>query len=75
MGNLLGNIWFAQGNKDNLNLSCWKNHPEIIDVYLYGKEEAKLNRKMGQFISYSNKSQEHINAAERFRKDLNEKQS
>ena len=75
MGNLLGNIWFAQGNKDNLNLSCWKNHPEIIDVYLYGKEEAKLNRKMGHFISYSNKSQEHINAAERFRKDLNEKQS
>lgn len=73
LGNLLGNSWLSQENQNNLNLSIWNKHPKIIDVYLYGKEEPKLNRKMGHFISFSNVEHEHTDAAKSFRKDLNEK--
>ncbi len=75
MGNLLGDCWISQGNKNDLNLNSWKKHPEIIDIVLYGKLEAKANRKMGHFVSFSEKSGLQITAAERFREDLNEKQS
>jgi 5-(carboxyamino)imidazole ribonucleotide synthase len=73
MGNLLGDSWISQGNKNELNLDSWKEHPEIIDIILYGKLEAKANRKMGHFVSFSEKNGQHITAAERFREDLNEK--
>lgn len=73
MGNLLGDSWILQGNKSKLNLESWKMHPDIIDIVLYGKQEAKEGRKMGHFVSFSKNSEEHILAAERFRKDLNEK--
>ncbi|APJ03394.1 5-(carboxyamino)imidazole ribonucleotide synthase [Silvanigrella aquatica] len=75
MGNLLGDCWISQGNKSELNLSSWQHQPEIIDVILYGKLEAKTNRKMGHFVSYSQNNGEHILAAERFEKGLNEKSS
>ena len=73
MGNLLGDSWLSQGNKKELNLNSWKMHPEIIDIVLYGKLEAKLNRKMGHFVSFSETHGQHISAAEKFRKGLNEK--
>ncbi len=75
MGNLLGDSWISQGNKNELNLNSWKKHPEIIDIVIYGKSEAKANRKMGHFVSFSVTNKQHVFAAERFREDLNEKQS
>ena len=75
MGNLLGDTWISQGNNYELNLEKWKEYPEIIDIILYGKAEARLNRKMGHFISFSKKSGLHIEVANKFRKSLNEKSS
>lgn len=72
MGNLLGDLWISQGNRNELNLNSWKKYPEIIDVVLYGKEEAKANRKMGHFVSFSEIKGQHILNAERFRESINE---
>lgn len=72
MENLLGNIWINQGQQKNLNLDIWKNHTHITAITLYGKEEAKLNRKMGHFICHAD-SYELCNLyANKFREDLNE---
>ncbi|KAB8032128.1 5-(carboxyamino)imidazole ribonucleotide synthase [Fluviispira multicolorata] len=73
MGNLLGDTWIEQGNKYQLNLNAWEKNPEVIDVVLYGKSEAKKNRKMGHFVTHSLNREQSILDAEKFRSDLNEK--
>ena len=53
----------------NLNLDIWKNHTHITAITLYGKEEAKLNRKMGHYICHAD-SYELCNLyANKFRED------
>lgn len=51
MGNLLGDVWLAQGRAGGaLDLSCWEQYPDVVDVFLYGKREARPGRKMGHFV-------------------------
>lgn len=69
MGNLLGDVWLAQGRED-LNLSALANHPNVIDVVLYGKHEARTGRKMGHFVTYAEDAESALSAAREFRKSL-----
>jgi 5-(carboxyamino)imidazole ribonucleotide synthase len=53
MGNLLGDVWLKQGRTQGpLDLTAWKDHPEIVELYLYGKEKAQAQRKMGHFTLF-----------------------
>ncbi len=69
MGNLLGDVWLAQGRND-LNLSAMENHPEVIDVVLYGKHEARAGRKMGHFVTYAASADKALKSAQEFRESL-----
>ncbi|MGZ3421548.1 MAG: ATP-grasp domain-containing protein [Polyangiales bacterium] len=73
MGNLLGDVWIAQGASSQLDLSCWKNHPEVVDVVLYGKREPRARRKMGHFVTRANTPERAVAAARAFREDLSRK--
>jgi len=71
MGNLLGNVWLAQksfGGK--LKLDAWADFPEVVEVYVYGKREAKPQRKMGHFILKADNPTLALSKAEAFRKAL-----
>jgi 5-(carboxyamino)imidazole ribonucleotide synthase len=51
MGQLLGDVWLAQGRDGGpLDLSAWRHFPDVVDVYVYGKRKARPNRKMGHFV-------------------------
>jgi 5-(carboxyamino)imidazole ribonucleotide synthase len=69
MGNLLGDVWIAQG-RERLDLSCWAEHPAIVDVVLYGKREARPRRKMGHFVAHAETPDQAIAAARAFRDAL-----
>jgi phosphoribosylaminoimidazole carboxylase (NCAIR synthetase) len=85
MGNLLGDVWLTQeqnggdadanqssaasGRKD-LNLSCLSQHPNVIDLVLYGKREARAGRKMGHFVTYAEDAQTALSTAAAFREQL-----
>ncbi|WP_394838360.1 ATP-grasp domain-containing protein [Pendulispora rubella] len=69
MGNLLGDVWLAQGRRD-LDLSSLRQFPEVIDVVLYGKRDAQPRRKMGHFVTHAPDADRAIQAAKAFRKNL-----
>lgn len=69
MGNLLGDVWIAQGN-ERLDLACWRDHPAVVDVVLYGKREARSRRKMGHYVTHADTAEQAIVAARAFRADL-----
>jgi 5-(carboxyamino)imidazole ribonucleotide synthase len=69
MGNLLGDVWLAQGRED-LNLAALAHHPGVIDVVLYGKHEARAGRKMGHFVTYAADAESALKHAQAFRSDL-----
>jgi len=69
MGNLLGDVWIAQA-RERLDLSCWKDHPDVVDVVLYGKREARARRKMGHFVTHAETAERAIDAARAFREAL-----
>lgn len=69
MGNLLGDVWIAQGGT-RLDLSCWKDHPNVVDVVLYGKREPRARRKMGHFVTKGRTPEEAIESARAFREAL-----
>lgn len=51
MGQLLGDVWLAQGRDGGpLDLSAWRDFPDVVDVYVYGKRDARKARKMGHFV-------------------------
>jgi len=51
MGQLLGDVWLAQGRKGGaLDLSALRDFPEVVEVYTYGKREARAKRKMGHYV-------------------------
>ncbi len=55
MGQMLGEIWIAQGKSGAaLDLRAWAGFPDVVDVYLYGKREARPERKMGHFVVRGN---------------------
>ncbi|MGY3804132.1 5-(carboxyamino)imidazole ribonucleotide synthase [Pigmentibacter ruber] len=72
MGNLLGSTWIKQKQGKNLNLSCWKDHPNIVSLTLYGKESPTEQRKMGHFVCHADNIHDCNKFSENFRKDLNE---
>lgn len=71
MGNLLGDVWLAQGRKGGaLDLSAWSAFPNVVDVYLYGKREARAKRKMGHFVVHAQSADEAARIARDFRSAL-----
>jgi 5-(carboxyamino)imidazole ribonucleotide synthase len=71
MGNLLGDVWLEQGRSGGpLDLSAWEHFPQVIDVYLYGKREARPKRKMGHFVVHAPTATEAVDIAQRFKAAL-----
>lgn len=74
MGNLLGDVWLAQGRSGGaLDLSAWRDFPQVVDVYLYGKREARAKRKMGHFVVHADEPKRAVELAHRFRAALMKK--
>lgn len=69
MGNLLGDLWLERG-EPHLGFDAWANHPEVVDVLLYGKHEARRGRKMGHFVAHAADADRAIAAVSAFRRDL-----
>ncbi len=73
MGNLLGDVWLAQGRQEGaLDLSAWARFPEVVDVYLYGKSHARPKRKMGHFVVHAKDGPAALERARAFRQALRE---
>ncbi|MCA2979575.1 MAG: ATP-grasp domain-containing protein [Myxococcaceae bacterium] len=71
MGNLLGDVWLAQGHTGGpLDLEAWQRFPEVVDVYLYGKHEARPKRKMGHFVVHADTADAACLKARAFRDAL-----
>lgn len=72
MGNLLGDVWEAQGRSDGteLDLSALAGADEVIDVVLYGKRAAKPRRKMGHYVTRARDPERAVEAARAFREAL-----
>jgi len=73
MGNLLGDVWLAQGRRapgDRLDLGAWADFPDVIDVMLYGKREPRARRKMGHFIVRGPSAEQAMARAAAFRDAL-----
>lgn len=71
MGQLLGNVWLAQGRQGGaLDLTAWKDFPDVVDVYVYGKREARANRKMGHFVVHADTPERALERAVLFRQRL-----
>lgn len=73
MMNLLGDVWLEQGSSPfdaELDLSALGDHPQVIDVVVYGKREPRPKRKMGHFITYGKTPEGAMDAAHAFRNSL-----
>ncbi len=70
MGNLLGDVWLAQGRDDSLDMTAWQAFPDVIDVQVYGKRSPEPRRKMGHFIVHSALAADALARAEAFRTAL-----
>lgn len=71
MGQLLGEVWIAQGRTGGaLDLTAWKDFPDVVDVYVYGKREARPNRKMGHFVVHADTPERAMERAVLFRQRL-----
>ncbi len=68
MGNLLGDVWEAQGRSGgDLDLSAWAKFPDVVDVFLYGKAIARPKRKMGHFVVRAKTADQAVRRARAFR--------
>lgn len=65
MSNLLGDLW--QHGEPNWNEALKKSN---VKLHLYGKREARLGRKMGHLIAFSNTSQTAVNLVLKARERL-----
>ncbi|MBS1151581.1 MAG: 5-(carboxyamino)imidazole ribonucleotide synthase [Myxococcaceae bacterium] len=71
MGNLLGDVWLAQGRTGGaLDLTAWERFPDVVDVFLYGKHQARANRKMGHFVVRADAPERAMERARAFRAAL-----
>ncbi len=71
MGNLLGDVWLAQGRTGGaLDLSAWERFPDVVDIFLYGKHQARPNRKMGHFVVRADGPERAMERARDFRAAL-----
>lgn len=69
MANLLGDVWLAQG-REELDLSAWSDFPDVLDVVLYGKREARQGRKMGHLVTAAPDAETAVARARAFRERL-----
>jgi 5-(carboxyamino)imidazole ribonucleotide synthase len=73
MGNLLGDVWISQGQTrgdlaadaaeapgDALSLAPWASAPHVLAITLYGKETARMGRKMGHFTLKSPQARSEV---------------
>lgn len=70
MGQLLGEVWEAQGREGMLHLGAWPAHPGVVEVYQYGKTAVRTQRKMGHFIARGDDASAADRAARAFRDAL-----
>lgn len=71
MGQLLGEVWLRQGRQgEELDLSALREFPDVLEVYLYGKKEARPGRKMGHFIIRGDDRDKVLARAKAFREAL-----
>ncbi len=70
MGNLLGDVWLAQGRSDQLDLAAWRDFPEVLEVNLYGKSRPEKRRKMGHTVVMADSPDVALERAESFREAL-----
>ena len=71
MGNLLGDVWIAQGRSGpTIDLSAWAAFEDVVDVHIYGKREPGARRKMGHFVVRNASPDVALERAESFRKAL-----
>ena len=78
MGNLLGDVWLAQGRArpgEQLDLGAWADFPDVIDVMLYGKREPRPRRKMGHFVLRAGTADEALQRARAFRDALRKRRT
>ncbi len=74
MGNLLGDVWLAQG-RQALDVSAWRGFSQVRELYLYGKKEPRPKRKMGHFLLHAQSSEEALTGARAFRQALMQRPS
>ena len=67
MGNLLGDVWLAQRRVERLDLTAWRDFPEVIDVNIYGKTHPEQRRKMGHSVVIASTPEDALARAEAFR--------
>lgn len=70
MGNLLGDVWLAQGHGDKLDLGAWRDFPDVLEVNLYGKKHPEKRRKMGHTVVMGARPDDALARAESFRQAL-----
>jgi 5-(carboxyamino)imidazole ribonucleotide synthase len=71
MGQLLGDVWLAQKRTGGaLDLTAWRDFPDVVDVYVYGKREARKGRKMGHFVVHADTPERAMERALAFRRAL-----
>ena len=64
-------MWLAQGRTGGaLDLTAWKDFPDVVDVYVYGKREARANRKMGHYVVHADTPERAMERAVLFRQRL-----
>ncbi len=63
MGNLLGDLWLRTASADGSNA----NDDKPLEVYLYGKKEARARRKMGHVVMCAQNHRAVIESLEHFR--------
>jgi 5-(carboxyamino)imidazole ribonucleotide synthase len=71
MGQLLGDVWLAQRREGGaLDLSALRDFPQVVEVYTYGKREARARRKMGHYVVRGESMEAALQAASDFRNAL-----
>src|SRR5205814_8997261 len=71
MGQLLDDVWVAQGLQGGaLDLTCLRDFPEVVEVYTYGKRDARSKRKMGHYVVRASSADAALHRAQAFRAAL-----
>ncbi|MGH7280584.1 MAG: ATP-grasp domain-containing protein [Polyangiaceae bacterium] len=69
MANLLGDLW-AEDRRSPLDLSSWREFPDVVEVVLYGKRDAQARRKMGHVVTRGTDANVVMQRARAFRESL-----
>lgn len=69
MANLLGDLW-GSAKQTPLDLSPWRDFPDVVEIVLYGKRDAQAKRKMGHFVTRADDAEKAIALARTFRSKL-----